>query len=46
VIVPALQIHINIMRWANIDEMYVPKIGLVDGIAHALYQEVLSTSKK
>ena len=40
VIVPALQIYINLMRWANIKEIYVPKIGLVDGLAHALYQEI------
>ncbi len=42
VIVPALQIYINLMRWANINEIYVPKIGLVDGLAHALYQEVVN----
>lgn len=44
VIVPALQIFINLMRWSNIKEMYVPNIGLVDGIAHALYQEVINES--
>lgn len=37
VIIPALQIYIAIMRWANADEIYVPKIGLVDGIIHQLY---------
>src|SRR5690606_9943807 len=30
VIVPALQIYINVMRWANSEEIYVPKIGLAD----------------
>lgn len=40
VIVPALLIYINIMRWANAEEIYVPKIGLADGIIHALYNEV------
>jgi len=40
VIVPALQIYINVMRWANIDEIYVPKIGLADGLIQTLYQEV------
>lgn len=39
VIVPALQIFISIMRWANADEIYVPKIGLADGIIKILYQE-------
>jgi len=40
VIVPALQIYINIMRWAEITEMYVPKIGLADGLIQSLYEEV------
>ena len=37
VIVPALQIFISIMRWANAEEIYVPKIGLADGIVRMLY---------
>lgn len=41
VIVPALQIYINLMRWADIKEIYVPKIGLADGLVQALYQEVV-----
>ncbi len=40
VIVPALLIYINIMRWADADEIYVPKIGLADGLIHTLYEEV------
>ena len=40
VIVPALLIYINIMRWAGIDEIFVPKIGLADGLIHILYEEV------
>ncbi len=40
VILPALQIYINVMRWANIEEIYVPKIGLADGLVHMLYDEV------
>lgn len=40
VIVPALLIYINVMRWANIDEIFVPKIGLADGLIHLLYEEV------
>ncbi len=39
VIVPALQIYINVMRWANVEEIYVPKIGLVDGLIQHLYDE-------
>ena len=40
VILPAIQIYINVMRWANIEEIYVPKIGLADGLVHMLYDEV------
>jgi exopolyphosphatase / guanosine-5'-triphosphate,3'-diphosphate pyrophosphatase len=41
VIVPALQIYINVMRWTDCDEIYVPKIGLADGLIHHLYDEVV-----
>ena len=41
VIVPALQIYINVMRWVNADEIYVPKIGLADGLVHHLYDEIM-----
>lgn len=40
VIVPALLIYINVMRWANAQEIYVPKIGLADGLVQHLYEEV------
>ena len=40
VIVPALQIYVNVMRWADIMEIYVPKIGLADGLIHQLYYEL------
>ncbi len=40
VIVPALLIYINVMRWADAEEIYVPKIGLADGLIHTLYDEV------
>lgn len=40
VIVPALQIYINVMRWADADEIYVPKIGLADGLVQHLYSEL------
>jgi exopolyphosphatase/guanosine-5'-triphosphate,3'-diphosphate pyrophosphatase len=42
VILPAIQIYINVMRWADIEEIYVPKIGLADGLVHMLYDEVKS----
>ncbi len=41
VIVPALLIYINVMRWADTEEIFVPKIGLADGLIHLLYDEVM-----
>jgi exopolyphosphatase/guanosine-5'-triphosphate,3'-diphosphate pyrophosphatase len=40
VIVPALQIYINVMRWADADDILVPKIGLVDGLVQHLYSQL------
>ena len=40
VIVPALLIYINIMRWSDAEEIFVPKIGLADGLIHNLYEEL------
>lgn len=40
VIVPALLIYINVMRWADAENIYVPKIGLADGLIHSLYEEI------
>lgn len=40
VIVPALLIYINVMRWAGAEEISVPKIGLVDGLIQHLWEEV------
>jgi exopolyphosphatase/guanosine-5'-triphosphate,3'-diphosphate pyrophosphatase len=45
VIVPALQIYVSVMRWAEASEIYVPKIGLVDGLVHSLYQELQLTAQ-
>jgi len=40
VIVPALSIYLNVMRWANADEIFVPKIGLADGLIQHLWQQI------
>jgi exopolyphosphatase/guanosine-5'-triphosphate,3'-diphosphate pyrophosphatase len=40
VIVPALQIYINTMRWAGAQEISVPKIGLADGLIQHLWEEL------
>lgn len=40
VIVPALLIYINVMKWADAENIFVPKIGLADGLVQTLYQEL------
>lgn len=37
VIVPALEIYMAVMKWSKAKLMYVPKVGLVDGIIFELY---------
>ncbi len=39
VIVPAGQIFTSVMKWASIEELYVPEIGLADGIIRMLYDK-------
>ena len=46
VIVPALLIYINVMRWADADDIVVPKIGLADGLVQSLYEEVTGALAK
>lgn len=41
VIVPALLIYINAMRWADSNEILVPRIGLADGLIQTLYAELV-----
>jgi exopolyphosphatase/guanosine-5'-triphosphate,3'-diphosphate pyrophosphatase len=38
VIVPAAKIFLTIMKTADIDKIFVPQIGLSDGIIHELYE--------
>jgi exopolyphosphatase / guanosine-5'-triphosphate,3'-diphosphate pyrophosphatase len=37
VIIPAIQIYLNAMKWSGANQIYVPKIGLSDGIVKAMY---------
>ncbi len=39
VIVPAARIYLSAMKWSGAKDIYVPKIGLSDGIIKSLYSE-------
>ncbi|WP_062057646.1 Ppx/GppA phosphatase family protein [Aquimarina longa] len=39
VIIPATRIYLSAMKWSGAREIYVPKIGLSDGIIKSLYNE-------
>jgi len=38
VIIPASEIYLSAMKWANLETMVVPAVGLKDGMLHALYE--------
>ena len=42
VIIPALDIYLKIMKWSGIRRIYVPQIGLADGIVRILYKNYKS----
>jgi exopolyphosphatase/guanosine-5'-triphosphate,3'-diphosphate pyrophosphatase len=42
VIIPACEIYITVMKWAAIKSIYVPKVGLVDGIIQTLIDKNLT----
>ena len=42
VIIPAAKIYLSAMKWTKARRIYVPKIGLADGIIKSLYQETLN----
>lgn len=39
VIIPACEIYISVMKWANMKHIYVPSVGLVDGIIQLLIEK-------
>ena len=41
VIIPATKIYLNAMKWSGASKIYVPKIGLADGIVKNLYYKQL-----
>lgn len=42
VVVPATRIYLSAMKWSRAKNVYVPKIGLSDGIVRSLYNETLA----
>lgn len=42
VIIPATRIYLSAMKWSKAKNIYVPKIGLSDGIIKGLYNEKLA----
>ncbi|RZK14309.1 MAG: exopolyphosphatase, partial [Flavobacterium sp.] len=41
VIIPACEIYLTVMKWAGIKQIFVPKVGMVDGIINMLMEENL-----
>ena len=37
VIVHAADVYLSVMKWGRITRMYVPRVGLSDGIVHLVY---------
>ncbi|MBT8261401.1 MAG: exopolyphosphatase [Bacteroidia bacterium] len=42
VVIPATRIYLSAMKWSKSKNMYVPKIGLSDGIVKSLYNEKIA----
>jgi exopolyphosphatase/guanosine-5'-triphosphate,3'-diphosphate pyrophosphatase len=45
VIIPATKIYLNAMKWSGARKIYVPKIGLSDGIVKAMYHGKIESIK-
>ena len=39
VIIPAADIYLKVMKWAKIKQIFVPIVGLADGVVHILYEK-------
>jgi len=46
VILPAARIYLKIMKWGGIGKMYVPQIGLPDGLIHIMYENLKNTNNR
>jgi exopolyphosphatase/guanosine-5'-triphosphate,3'-diphosphate pyrophosphatase len=44
VIIPAMRIYLSSMKWSGAKNIYVPKIGLSDGIIKSIYYDTVSST--
>ncbi len=44
VIIPAMRIYLSSMKWSGAKNIYVPKIGLADGIIKSIYYDTVSSN--
>ncbi len=44
VIIPAMRIYLSSMKWSSAKNIYVPKIGLADGIIKSIYYDTVSSN--
>ena len=44
VIIPAMRIYLSAMKWSRSKHIYVPKIGLADGIIKSIYHDTVSSN--
>lgn len=44
VILPAMRIYLSAMKWSGAKQIYVPKIGLADGIIKSIYYDTISSN--
>lgn len=44
VIIPAMRIYLSSMKWSGAKHIYVPKIGLADGIIKSIYYDTVSSN--
>lgn len=45
VIIPATRIYLSAMKWSGAKDIYVPKIGLADGIIKSMYYKTVGSTK-
>jgi exopolyphosphatase/guanosine-5'-triphosphate,3'-diphosphate pyrophosphatase len=43
VIIPAAKIFLSVMKNADIEKVFVPQVGLSDGLVHQLYENYIKT---